>query len=216
MNAATAPEIAPRQAPLTLWRVAQAFIGTLHMLFGAPEATAAKHTLVRDAYMRLSSWLACGEAFMRRLIAIEAATYVVQAAEEEPKPPRKSALRQRRLIGFDADTPEQWRVSFRCLPGRRGPPRIIPQHVETKARAERPDPRFRSAWPLAERYEALIRAYNNPASYARRLARRLYVSPHSVRAVLQAPAEASDRIDGFEDATALCKRSWPSPHRESG
>jgi hypothetical protein len=33
--------------------------------------------------------------------------------------------------------------------------------------------RLRDAWALALRYEALIRAYNNPAPYARRLAHRL-------------------------------------------
>ena len=34
-------------------------------------------------------------------------------------------------------------------------------------------PRFRSAWPLAERQEALLRVCNNPAPYAKRLAARL-------------------------------------------
>ncbi len=37
--------------------------------------------------------------------------------------------------------------------------------------------RFRSAWPLAERYEAIVRAFNEPALYAQRLARRLYAQP---------------------------------------
>ena len=32
---------------------------------------------------------------------------------------------------------------------------------------------MRSAWPLAERFEALLRVYNDPMPYARRLARRL-------------------------------------------
>jgi hypothetical protein len=215
MNATLAPETAPRQAPLALWRVAQAFIETLHVIFGAPEAIAAKHTLARAFYERLASWLRCGEAFVRRLIAIEAAAYVVAAADEEPTPRRKAALRQRKLVGFDADQPAQWRVSFRCLLSP-GSPRIIPHHVETKTRAPKRDPRFRSAWPLAERYEALLRAYNDPAPYARRLARTLYVSPHRVHAILRAPDEAPHRIDRFDDAGVLCERTWPPPHRSSG
>lgn len=224
MNAQLAPETAPRQAPLALWRVARAFIETLHVIFGAPEAIAAKHTLARAAYEQLASWLRCGEAFVRRLIAIEAAAYVVAAADEEPKPRRKAALRQRKLMSFEPDQPQKWRVSFRCLPGRARMGDTHPRHdespIELKAMdacvSPTRDPRFRSAWPLAERYEALLRAYNDPAPYARRLARQLYVSPHRVHAILRAPDEAPHRIDGFDEAGVLCERTWPPPRRRSG
>jgi hypothetical protein len=37
-------------------------------------------------------------------------------------------------------------------------------------------PRFYSAWPIAERVEAILRVYNEPVRYARRLARRLYTN----------------------------------------
>lgn len=61
--------------------------------------------------------------------------------------------------------------------------------------------RLRSAWPLAERYEALLRVFNEPAPYARRLARRLHATPYRIRDVLQLSPEAERRVDGY---AALC------------
>ncbi len=61
--------------------------------------------------------------------------------------------------------------------------------------------RFRSAWPLAERYEALLRVFNNPAPYARRLSRRLHATPHRAGAMLRAPPEAQHRVDHFDAFT---------------
>lgn len=54
---------------------------------------------------------------------------------------------------------------------------------------------FRSAWPLAERYEALLRVLNNPLAYARRLARALHATPHRAAELLRAPPEIERHID---------------------
>ena len=64
-----------------------------------------------------------------------------------------------------------------------------------RERGGRKEPRrFLSAWPLAERYEALLRVFNDPLAAARRLARRLYAKPRRVGEVLRASAQDESRI----------------------
>ena len=53
---------------------------------------------------------------------------------------------------------------------------------------------FRSAWPLAERYEALLRVFNDPTKYAQRLARRLHATPHRVGEVLNYTADSWAKV----------------------
>jgi hypothetical protein len=67
---------------------------------------------------------------------------------------------------------------------------------------------FRSAWPLAERYEALIRVFNDPAPYARRLARHLHATPHRLAGALKAPPEARHRVERFEALTGAAENAW--------
>ncbi len=66
-------------------------------------------------------------------------------------------------------------------------------------------PSFHSVWPLAERYEALLRVFNDPAGYAKRLAKRLYARAVAcLRALFREPREARHRIDlcdRFESAS---------------
>lgn len=195
----------PRTAPLALWRVAEAFLHMLHSLFGAPEDVARAHTLTRAAHALLVSWLRVGEALLRRLIAIEAAAF-----ERRPSAPPASsrrAKRTRRLIAFSADNPEDWRVSFRLTAVAE---RRLPAGPHTGARqASAPKHnRFPSAWPLAERYEALIRVFNAPHAYARRLAQRLHARPRLLSAVLHEPAHYADRVDGAEELSAAAARAW--------
>lgn len=238
MNAA-APSDPIRIAPLALWRAAQAFLGVLHMLFGAPETVAAKHTLTAKAHAHMASWLRSAEAMLRRLLLIEASAY--------PKPNTRPLLhtrrpRTRKLMTFSPDAPEAWRVRFRVfnLPPHRGG---SVERSETKGEVapsgafgvsspasggdkkrlsreerwcleHRPPVTFRSAWPLAERYEALIRVFNDPAPYARRLSKRLHATPHRLREVLRAPPEAAGRVDHFEECRVCAEQSW-RPHFSS-
>ncbi len=203
MNAEPPPN---RTAPLALWRVAQAFLVTLHALFGGPEDVARRHTLRAKAHALMAGWLRCAEALMRRLVAIEAAAY--------PKPNTRPLLhkprsRVRKLMGFDAEHPEKWRVSLRSFASQRG--------SVSGCRGSSPDnrQRFRSAWPLAERYEALLRVFNDPAPYAARLARRLHATPHRLTETLRAPREASHRIENFETLDDAVRERW-RPHFSSG
>jgi len=218
---------AARHAPLVLWRAAYAFLNTLYALFGGPEDVAARHTLTRQKHAFMAGWLRCAEAMLRRLLAIEAAAY--------PKPNTRPLLRPRRkrtrkLMGFDADKPEQWRVSFRCFSGVGVRGSVIGRQnrsARPDTRTPNPDPRdrwhpmhwkpvtFRSAWPLAERYEALLRVFNDPTAYARRLARRLHATPHRVCEPLRAPPEAAHRVELFDDLGERVRAAW-RPYLSSG
>jgi hypothetical protein len=238
----------PRTAPIALWRVAEAFLHVLYNLFGAPEDVAFRHTLTREPYRLMLSWLRVGEALMRRLIAIEAAAF-----PKPNTPPRlwPKRTRTRREIGFDDDEPEAWRVTFRCLlgptpfsrhqskPTKKTPRRSKPKRpygapatspARTSAnrqlasapskRISREDrwsfenfapPSFHSVWPLAERYEALIRVFNNPAPYARRLAARLYALPHRLRELLAAPPAYDTRVERAAEITQAAAHAWRPP-----
>ncbi|MEQ1493906.1 MAG: hypothetical protein ABL932_25525, partial [Terricaulis sp.] len=210
--------------------MAQAFLATLHMLFGDPTAVATRHTLTGKAHAHMASWLRCAEAMLRRLILIEASAIAKPNTRPLLKPRRS---RTRKLMTFTPEEPEKWRTSFRLFaPGPRTPKPRTPGLAAAKRlellrklgarpgepiliyREERdptlakpapkeryilPPPRrsaapceriraqdrfwvherdlkplvFRSAWPLAERYEALLRVIADPAPYARRVAARL-------------------------------------------
>jgi hypothetical protein len=189
---------------------------TLYALFGAPEDVAAEYTLTRAAHTLMASWIRCAEAMLRRLLLIEASVF--------PKPTTRPLLhpkrhRARKAMGFDADKPEDWRVSFRCLasPTLRqaqrdagGSANRLVSVSLSLSKAKRPEPRrFFSASPLAERYEALIRVFNNPESFARRLARKLHALPHRIRELFRAPAEAQHRIEDWTVFDVSAERAWP-------
>jgi hypothetical protein len=220
---------APRLAPLELWRIADAFLNTLFALFGGPREIASGHSFTTRSHEQLASWLRCAEALMRRLLLIEAAAY--------PKPNTRPLLRParpraRKELIFTAEEPEKWRVSFRCFTSPVRAPRdaagpasvslSLPK-AKRRARISREDRwcaenfkpvRFRSSWPLALRYEALIRVFNDPTTYARRLARRLHATPHRLIEVLRAPPKAFDRIDDFALMGESAETAW-SPHISS-
>lgn len=186
------------KAPPELWHSARAFFCALHMLFGGPESVADRHTLAHKAYMQLLSWLRVGEAMMRRLIAIEAAAFPARAVAK-PRTPHKHT---RKPVSFFADKPEEWRVAFRCFLNRQ---------QDASGQRKYAARRFHSAWPLAERYEALIRAFNDPLRYARRLAARLHAAPHKFPTLFAKPLEYVHRVDNAEAFTATAIERWRPP-----
>jgi len=197
-----------RSAPLPLWRAASGLLRTLFALFGDPERLAAQHTITGPTYRLILNWLHCAEALMRHLLFIEASAFPAGDAHK-----RRGAKRQRerREMSFDADTPENWRVSFRCALSRGR--RVAPSRRNTK-REDSPyaaPVSFHSAWPLAERFEALLRVHNDPEPYARRLARRLHAAPKAIAALLAYPAELIPRIgdDIFAAIRVACGERKP-------
>lgn len=197
-------------APHALWVAARAFIVGFINLFGAPEDIAAEHTLLKPARDLLLSWLRVGEALLRQLLLIEASVY--------PKPNTRPLLhetrqRERRAIGFEAHKPEDWRVSFRCFLSSSPACGGSAEQREAKGDVAQLAPsdafgvssptrggdkrHFYSAWPLAERAEAMLRVFNNPEPYARRLARRLHATPHRAAALTRHPDNLPHVIDDY-------------------
>jgi hypothetical protein len=145
---------------------------------------------------------------MRRLLVIEAAAYAKLNTRPLLHPARR---RVRKLMHFSAEAPAAWRASFRCF----GPPASSRQpRGRQDAAGPREPQRFCSAWPLAERYEALIRVFNAPGRYAARLARRLHAAPHRVHEPLRATAEAEARVEGFAPLGLRAENAW-RPHFSS-
>lgn len=90
--------------------------------------------------------------------------------------------------------------------GRKRPAPILRQ--DRAWRMDEEKLRFRSAWPLAERYEALLRVFNDPAPYARRAAARLHATPHRLAEALRAPPDAAERVENFDEFRECAERSW--------
>jgi hypothetical protein len=182
MSESAAPQ-PPRHAPIALWQAAYALLNALFSLFGAPEDIAAQGALSKAARALLLIWLRPAEAILRRLIFIEASRLI----GDEPPPSRRHARKmpavRREPPIFNAADPESWRVSFRCsVPERRRP------HRRSRQRRA---PRAICARPLAERCEALLRVFNDPAPFALRLARRL-TRPSAKRIHDEPPLNARD------------------------
>lgn len=170
-----------RHAPRAFWLIAQAFMQSLYALFGNPEDIAKAPYRQARAYKQLATWIAAGEALLRRLLMIEAANAPVLA----PLKKRVRVYQKREKIECAPDRPEAWPVSFRAFPRARKSWR-----ARRSSRRRLFPRRIVDSWRLAVRYEALMRAYNNPAPYAARLARRLRAEPKRARIILRASPAA--------------------------
>jgi hypothetical protein len=207
----------------------RAFLCLLFDLFGEPGDIAARGLLSRKNRALMLPWLHAGEAFLRRLLFIEALALSV----ETRAPARKRAARPRvrRLHHFCADKPDDWRVTFRLAPSARRagggggrrltrpalalPPALVMPALQpaqfqlaralcahrsaaprqTTQRAERDAD---NAWPMAERFEAMLRAYNDPEPAARRLARLLQCKPQRALQALRPAPAALANLFGIE------------------
>lgn len=243
-----------RAAPASLWRAMRAFLCLLFDMFGEPSDIAATGLFGRRSRALLMPWLRAGEAFLRRLLFIEALALREDARVlSAPNVKRAARKRVRKLQEFFPDKPQDWRVSFRLLPSARTARRsggrcrmrrpalalpsalIAPRFQRTHfthapaagavvqprhtPRAPRdPD----NAWPMAERLEALLRAYNAPHASALRLARMLQRDEQrALRTLRPEPAHIVDRFGAptFVRCNAIVasrRRKWDRAHARPG
>lgn len=181
---------------------------TLFNLFGEPHELAFQHSLNARDYKLACNWLRTVEALFRKLLLIEASHY---AREIQQSKRRKRSKRDRRAMAFFPETPDAWRVTFRTLDRGRPRPhgavygqsrasdRLSAAGEDARGPIRLPT-RFHSAWPIAERFEALLRVHNDPTPYAKRLARRLYAAPQGVACIIKEPPELQHRIDPEQHA----------------
>ena len=170
--------------PAALWDAARYAMRWLVNLFGAPTDLADFTVLTPNEHRDLLSWLRPLEALVRSLLLIKAAE--MPAPERAARRGKTAPRRSRRLVEQDPETSERWRVSFRALPPVRRP--------GSRRRASSAD--LPSAWPLAERLEAVIRVLENPSPFARRLARRLRARPDLAPRALRLPPDEPSRRPG--------------------
>ncbi|MBL8546289.1 MAG: hypothetical protein JNL81_07480 [Hyphomonadaceae bacterium] len=205
MNAPPSPDTLALTVPPALWRVAAAFMHILHSLFGTPGDLAGQLTLTLKAYQLTASWLRCGEAMMRRLLLIEAQSFAKSDTRTRPR----ASVRRTHKPPCRPEAPATWRVSFRCFAERHKQlrPDARQQTGDLESIRRRAPKTWRSSQALAERYEALLRAFNNPLALARRLARQLHATPQRAYRMLIAPPEARRRIDHYAELSAAAETS---------
>lgn len=163
-------------AAAPLWRVLSEMLNALFGLFGGPGEIAAQVFLTRRVRRELLYWLRAGENFLRALLLAAALKCAFAPLGPAPKASRRRP-REKRVIEHHHNAPENWRVAFRVLP----PP---PRPARKLGAAPGPAPGARrNAWPLAERAEALLRAFNAPQRIVRRLARRVRRQPEAIQRI---------------------------------
>lgn len=132
-----------------------------------------------------------------------------------PKPPIASS-EQTTARRLEADAPKPFifredrprRVANRAQRRRANRTRAKPILRQDREWVLHQEPRaFRSAWPLAERYEALRRAVANPQAHAQRLARQLHATPHRAGELLRASPEARGRVERFDELSGAAEIS---------
>ena len=195
----TTPEPHSDDASLpTLWDAAWHLLDWLTTLFGNPAEFAQLDLLAPREQADILHWLRPLEALVRRLLLLEAAELAGGLAASHPS--RRVRLRTRRLVAQDPENASAWRVSFRVTllasqAGRVTPARALPSDLP-------------SAWPIAERWEAVARVLAEPAPYARRLARRLKAKQERARPLAAPPKHRSKLGEwALEHALAL---AWPA------
>jgi len=197
------PRAAARTAPIELWRIAEALLHMLHNIFGPPEHVAARRTLAPNQHRLFHAWITAAENLMRRLLLLEARACVQTAT---PSADRAASQARRTSPAFDPENPDSWRVSFVALAQQRR--RTAPRR---RTHAPFPYSRLYLTRPLAERIEALIRVFNDPAPYARRLARRLNTKPKRAGELTGHCRYMARFLDPGDIAAIDTALAWPPP-----
>lgn len=197
------PRAAARTTPLDLWRIAEAFLHMLHNILGPPEQIAARRTLTPNQHRLFHAWITAAENLMRRLLLLEARA----CAQTAPlSADRAASQAPQAKPAFDPENPDSWRVCFVALAQRRRR-----TAARRRTRAAFPYSRLYLTRPLAERIEALIRVFNDPAPYARRLARRLNSTPKRAGDLTARCPHMERFLDPGDIAAIDTALAWPPP-----
>ena len=199
---------APPERTKAFWLHLRWFIETIWALFGGPESIAALRQITRRDHKVLAGWLRAAETLARKLLVIEAAD--VQIAERKRKA-RTPARREAITRLYNADEPHQWRVSFRVIEGM-GDTYLLPRK-RIRVPEQCPRQRFAEAWPLAERFEALLRVFDAPERYVQRVARLLQRAPARIK-TLAAPAPTQRFSEIFEPLRPLLLEAYGALTRD--
>lgn len=166
------PSAPPRtEAQRQLWQNLAGYIEAAYALFGSPSAIARQTWFSRAAHKLCAAWLVTLEALLRRLLyldALELTPTQAPAAAPEVKTRARSLMRTTAGAPFDVDNSETWRTQFLLLP------RQERRANRTRRKACAHLINAVSSAPLALRFEAIIRAYNDREAQAQRLADHLH------------------------------------------
>ena len=143
-----------------LWETAKNALNYMLRMFGEPSAIACLKLLVRARRLDILGWLKPIEDLVRRLIIIEAMKLELKAIR--PHAPLEHVRRE--IVADPADS-ASWPARFQVFPANSHNMR------SSKAAAPEPFPLFK-AFPVAERFEAVLRVLENPGRYISRAARR--------------------------------------------
>lgn len=212
-----------------LWRRLRAMFDRAAIVIGAPQTLARLTTLTRQRRHEIAGWIARLECIARKLIFAEAATLAPPAAPALRRVTQTSPTKPPCAPAPDLTQPHTWAARFKLAPPR-DPLAVAAAHA----------PRIRALWgptsppacappaatqaapaPLrfAFRLEALRRVLDDPAPYARRLARvlcrltRRFPQAAARYALVTARPHATDPLDPRLIVEAIAAAIGAAPAR---
>lgn len=174
MNEDEAPIPPTADAPFTKeegWHWARVTFDALFNFCPDPAELARQRVLTRRVWRAIATWLAPLEAFVRRLLLLEALALPIPNVAAPGAGARANVRASPGRGGFASDQSSDWQVSFQVVaPLRRTRTNTVRGRINPLSKIS---PKFMSCFKLAERIEALGRVLERKGAYALRLARRL-------------------------------------------
>jgi hypothetical protein len=147
----------------TAWSALRIFLEDFASLFGKPIVLARRESLAPHEHKICAAWLCALEAWLRRLLLLAAARVKLEPPHESKRRPARAARVP--CASFASEDSAAWRVSFQL--------NTTAKRAHTHKR-RKPRPRhIYNPIPLALRFEALLRAAQNPERHITRMARAL-------------------------------------------
>jgi hypothetical protein len=153
---------------LDLWRTLRDYIVCAFHILGSPLALAELGWVRKERYDAQRNWLFRCEELFRRLLYVDALNApAIGTRVRRQSDCRLPTAHCRPPTAFDTESPGTWRVSFQLTSSATAPSlrqkRKLSPSVDWRTTA--------CVYPLARRFEALVRAFNAPERHVRRMAR---------------------------------------------